>query len=55
MYMRAPVVFELCHNANTHVCMCTYVLTDNTHTARSPNILFQVKSKGCLVHIITAE
>lgn len=53
MYVRAPVVFALCHNANAHVCMCTYKLTDNTD--QSTIILFQVKSKGCLVHIITAK
>lgn len=50
MYVRAPVVFALGHSANTHACMCTYVLTRNIHKAPRPNILFQVKSKGCVVH-----
>lgn len=55
MSVPAPVVFALCHNASTHVCMCTHVLIDNTHTDQSPNILSQVKSKGFLAHIITAK
>lgn len=55
MSVPAPVVFALCHNASTHVCMCTHVLIDNTYTAQSPNILFQVKSKGFMAHIITAK
>lgn len=55
MSVPAPVVCALFHNASAHVCMCMHVLTDSTHTAQSPNILFQVKPKGCLAHIITAK
>lgn len=55
MSLPAPVVFALCHNASTHVCMCTHVPIDNIRTAQSPYILFQVESKGSLAHIITAK
>lgn len=55
MYVCVPVVFALCHSANTHACMCTCSHGTYIYTAQSPNILFQVKSKGCSVHITTAE
>lgn len=55
MSVPVPVVFALCHNASTYEYICMHVLKDNIHTAQSPNILFQVKSKGCLAHIITAK
>lgn len=45
MSLPAPVVFALCHNASTLVCMCTHVPIDNIRTAQSPYTLFQVESK----------